>query len=79
MGQDQTVYEIKQDLEKLGLDTSPGCRIGLMEEVLEIYGIDWKEIVGKLSDDDIVRAVDTSLQYAGVYADQDDDDGEDNN
>ena len=67
---EQTIYEIRQDLDKLGLSTDPGCRIALMEEVMENYGITWQEVIGKLSDDDIIRAVDTSLQYCGVYADQ---------
>ena len=68
-----TNYEQKQELESIGLPTYPGCRVELVEQVMEEYGMPLSEILGKLSDDDIITAVHRSLELYGVEMSKDED------
>lgn len=68
--------QIHADLERLGLPVFPGCRSDLVATVIEEYGIPIAEILGKLDDDPIIRAVHCSLGLYGLL-DDDEDDGED--
>lgn len=50
-----------------GFECYPGCRIDLVHFVVETYGISIDEILAKLSDDDVIDCVDSSLQVSGTY------------
>jgi hypothetical protein len=59
-------YEKAKQLESIGLPVHAGCRCGLVETVMEQYGIPIAEIIGKLDDDMIIDAVHRSLQLYGI-------------
>jgi hypothetical protein len=65
---------MKAQLKKLGLDIYGGCRCSLVNEVMENYGISIDEIIAKLDDDTVIRAVYKSLEVSGVLAEANDDD-----
>lgn len=64
---------MKEQLKKLGLDIYGGCRCGLVHQVMENYNIPIEEIIAKLDDDTVIRAVYKSLEVSGILAEADDD------
>ena len=62
--------EIKKDLEQLGFDLYPGCRISAWEFANEI-GISTEEILRKFSDHDVLEAIWDSARIMGYLAELD--------
>lgn len=65
---------MKAELKKLGLDIYSGCRCSLVSQVMENYNISIDEIIAKLDDDTVIRAVYKSLEVTGILAEAIDDD-----
>lgn len=65
---------MKAELKKLGLDIYGGCRCSLVNEVMEKYGISIDEIIAKLDDDTVIRAVYKSLEVSGILSESEDED-----
>ena len=59
--------EMKEDLEKLGFDISPGCRIEAFEYANEI-GISMAEILMKFSDQEVLEAIHDSARVMGMLS-----------
>lgn len=58
---------MKEDLEKLGLETYPGCRISLLESVQTEFGDNiLREVFAKFSDDTVIEAVHNALLSYGL-------------
>lgn len=58
---------MREDLEKLGLETYPGCRLSLLESVQTEFGDDiLREVFSKLSDDTVIEAVYKALLAYGL-------------
>ena len=59
--------EMKEDLERLGFNLYPGCRVEAWEHANEL-GISNEEIIGKFSDHDILEAIWESARVMGMLA-----------
>lgn len=59
----------REDMEKLGFDLSAGNRIDAFEKARDEYGIDEYEILRTMSDDQVYKAIDYSLEVSGAYTD----------
>lgn len=59
--------QAKSDLEKLGLSVYSGCRVSLFLDACEQYGLTVEELLGKFSDDDVIKAIATSLRLMGAF------------
>lgn len=58
---------MKEDLEKLGLETYPGCRVPLLESVQGEYGDNiLQEVFRNFSDDMVIEAVHSALTLYGL-------------
>jgi len=53
---------MREDLEKLGLETYPGCRVSLLESVQTEFGDNiLQEVFRQLSDDTVIELVHNAL------------------
>ncbi len=59
--------DMQDDLERLGFDLYPGCRVGAWEHANEI-GISNQELIKKFSDHDILEAIWESARVMGLLA-----------
>lgn len=57
-------------MEKLGFDIYPGCRSAAWEFATKELGISADEILGKMSDDDVLNAIYDSLMIMGYFNDE---------
>ena len=70
--QERREYDQKA-MEKLGFNFYPGGRSEAWEFATQELGISPDEILGKMSDDDVYNAIDSSLNILGYYNDEDED------
>lgn len=57
----------KEDLERLGLETYPGCRVSLLESVKTEFGEDvLRDVYRNLNDTVVIRAVARALVENGL-------------
>lgn len=63
-----TYYDMKNDLERLGLDCRPGCRVDLVEEAFEQWGMPTSDIIAAMSDREVIEAVHYAMSVNGVFA-----------
>jgi hypothetical protein len=63
----------QEEMEKLGFNLYPGGRTEAWEFATEELGISPAEILGKMSDDDVYNAIDSSLEILGYYNNEDED------
>ena len=59
----------QEAMEKLGFEIYPGCRSAAWEFATQELGIPADEILGKMSDDDVLNAISDSLNIMGYYND----------
>ena len=60
--------EVREDLEGMGLDLSyGGCRQGVIDEAVHNYGLSMEDIICKLSDEDVIRAVHSAFQDYNIF------------
>ena len=59
------------DLETLGFPMYSGCRTEAVTYAIEEMGISLDEILGKLSDDAILAAIQASVEIMGLCPDND--------
>ena len=58
---------MREDLEKLGLETYPGCRVSLLESVQTEFGDNiLQEVFRQLSDDTVIELVHNALLLYGL-------------
>lgn len=58
---------MREDLEKLGLETYPGCRVSLLESVQTEFGDNiLHEVFRQLSDDTVIGLVHNALLSYGL-------------
>jgi len=58
---------MREDLEKLGLETYPGCRVSLLESVQTEFGDNiLQEVFRQLSDDTVIELVHNALLSYGL-------------
>lgn len=58
---------MKQDLDRLGLETYPGCRVPLLESIQTEFGDDvLREVFRNMSDQDVIAAAHRALLTAGM-------------
>lgn len=62
-----TTYEMKNDLERSGFDCRPGCRVDLVEEAFEQWGIPISDIIAAMSDSEVIEAVHYAMSVNGVF------------
>lgn len=58
---------MKQDLDRLGLETYDGCRVSLLESIQTEFGDDvLKEVFQNMSDQDVIAAAHHALLTLGM-------------
>ena len=62
--------EMKSDLSRMGFDVYPGCRNSAIQQAIEEWGISLDEIIGKLSDTDVLEAIHASAGVMGLIPDE---------
>ena len=66
---EKNYYEVRKDLEGMGMDLSyGGCRQGVIDEAVHTYGLKMEDIICKFSDEDVMRAVHSAFQDYNIFS-----------
>ncbi len=65
---EECYFDITQRLTEACIPTYAGCRIAAIEQAQEVYGIPIDEIIAKIDDETILRAIHSSMEVMGIYS-----------